>query len=1078
MNTLTQLWVFDSDTGDKYKLDLYENEPIKLTFIADNLNDIPTINASYSQSFRIPATNNNDQFFQHWWNPNINDFDITKKVSAELITSSGFFIDGQLRLERVFKNNDFDLIDYEVLFIGEIRDFVTQVGEGFMNTLQFPELEHQLNLSTIETSWLADPLNPAVGLFGGDIVYPLVEYGYDYDDDGVVQNNMIKASGYRAFTNSATPLSVNQFRPWIRVKAIVDKIFSLTDYTYTSSFFNTELFKNLYTNATGNVATTDTSELYATNLMSVVSPETTYSTANGGGDILEWPLVNFDIGNNWDGNSYLVPTDGNLISYIFNGNISGQVNFVFISGIGAWPQVDLNLFAIVNGTPYQIAKFDNSPALPTVPFSLSGNLTFDGSTPVPSYPSTTLPVLMEGDVVRFGIQTVHLNPPPVLSFETVVTTSTLSVVQAPASVNPGILLSDKVKIVDFFKSILKKFRLVMVPDRDNTKNFIIEPWNDYIDGGDRLDWTHKLDGNKDIQFEPVFFTQTALFKFTDQEDTDYANQDNQNVFKEAYGTRILDSNNELLTGETVVETQFAPTPVERVNEWGSTNFIIPKLAQLEPFSATGGVANASVGLIKPIVAKPRLLFWNGMKTNGFPGWYLQNTTNRTQYPQMSYVSQFPPTSSSVNLNWEIETPRWVQPPDGLLGVDVYTKYWQDYIESIYSSEARKMTAYFILDTQDLSVKFNDSIFIKDSWWRILKIYDAPVEGINSVKVDLIKRPTLPAAGCRCVKYFITDNRMNPEEPYEINYIDCEGEADTTSVFGNTIELCACELPSIEDPNIILTVTTQLCEAEPEEPVITEIVYNNESEDDGQIWVYTSTDGTTWNLLDQFIVDANSAGEVQVTVESGEFLQLGWSNETEVESQDVEVEFYQDSNLLNSASFTSSSTEVIPTTQIVPVTVGSVWSALVTAVPPLELFVWVYRTASQIVGQEFAETFVLTANQSYVNPSSLWQVNRLIDNPGADVTFSKIVLNGEVRIIDSPGTDLPGPFKVTVIGSPGYLADTTVGWPTTISPSYQLFSQEWSNVTWTSGNRLIFQLINEPPVEKNVELINVDVKFYL
>jgi hypothetical protein len=319
----------------------------------------------------------------------------------------------------------------------------------------------------------------------------------------------------------------------------------------------------------------------------------------------------------------------------------------------------------------------------------------------------------------------------------------------------------------------------MVPNRENPREFIIEPWVDYIGSGDNYDWSDKLDGSRDIQLEPVFFTQSDQIRFEDAQDTDYANVDNFNVFKEVYGTRIYRSGNELLEGETVINTVLAPTPVERVKGLNTGTFIIPTLASLEPIDE-----QSTGGLLKPIVAKPRLMFWNGMASTDGTAYFVQTglttTEQLTEYARMTYVSEFLPVGNSLNLNWEIEPGRWIKPPISTNGLDVFTRFWQEYIESNYNPLARKLTAYFVLDSQDLKVEFKDNIFIRDAWYRLLKIIDAPLNGINRVKVELIKLLEAPDAGCICLGYFITDTRQGQVDPWTFTYIDCE-TGDTFSI---------------------------------------------------------------------------------------------------------------------------------------------------------------------------------------------------------------------------------------------------------------------------------------------------------
>ena len=806
--TNVQLWALEPGGTNKFKLDTYPTEPIKLTFTAETLTDLPAINAVYSQTFRLPATGLNNQFFQYWFNVNINDFDVSQKVTAEIQTESGLFIEGQLRLQKVYRNYQSTLIDYEVLFLGEVRDFASQVGDGFMNSLNLSGLDHILNYTNITTSWNAQP-GTTNGLKSGNVLYPLVEYGYTYNASGQVQDSMIRAeianATNRAFSSSSYPLSIYQWRPWIRAKYLIDHIFSLTDYTYDSVFFESDLFNQLYINATGNTATTSMQDLLANNLLNVVAADQTYGTINGVTQKWQWPTEVIDSGNNWNGTSYTAPVNG---SYTFNYDFIGDVIWINIGGgSGAFPDVQIEVYYYKNGVPQPLFVADNGGVDPAVSFADAATFSL---------------VLNAGDVIEFGYRVQHLNPGPTLLFETTLNANVLTVTAAPISVNVASLLPNNVKTIDWFRAILKKFRLVMVPKRDNPKEFVIEPWNDYIASGKQYDWTHKLDGSKDIQFEPLFYTQSATIKFTDQEDQDHPNFDQQTVFKEVYGTRFFDSNNDLLKDQRVIDTLFAPTPVEVIDgaAVGVTNgFILPHFAKIEATSNGGNQ-------LKPVVAKPRLLFYNGLRSaSGIPGgtWWFDTDANpvtppvsHTTYPLVSYMSSVPTTANSLNLSWEIEAGRWYNNnPNGISGQDVYQKYWQAYVESIYSPSARKMTATFVLDSQDLKVDFNDTIFIRDSWWRILKISDAPLNGINPVKVELIKLLDAPGDECNCQRYFVTDNRPFPEGIFYFDYIDCTtGEVVTGQVFQNSVQICACKPFASGDPDVYVTNSGQACASTP------------------------------------------------------------------------------------------------------------------------------------------------------------------------------------------------------------------------------------------------------------------------
>ena len=110
MQTL-QLYAYDQ-SGARWELDLYEEDPMKLTISAEDIIDIHRIDASFSRQFRIPATGNNNKFFKYWYTSGIIDFDVTKKVAAEIYVDGLFYKSGQLRLEAAYVNDDTNNVDF------------------------------------------------------------------------------------------------------------------------------------------------------------------------------------------------------------------------------------------------------------------------------------------------------------------------------------------------------------------------------------------------------------------------------------------------------------------------------------------------------------------------------------------------------------------------------------------------------------------------------------------------------------------------------------------------------------------------------------------------------------------------------------------------------------------------------------------------------------------------------------------------------------------------------------------------------------------------------------------------------
>jgi len=100
---MLQIFVYDS-TGAKFELDTYKEQPLKLTLSAEEITGIPQINSAFSKEFRIPATQNNSKVFKWWYEVNTIDFDVTKRVVAEIFVDGQFYKSGHIRINSAFVN--------------------------------------------------------------------------------------------------------------------------------------------------------------------------------------------------------------------------------------------------------------------------------------------------------------------------------------------------------------------------------------------------------------------------------------------------------------------------------------------------------------------------------------------------------------------------------------------------------------------------------------------------------------------------------------------------------------------------------------------------------------------------------------------------------------------------------------------------------------------------------------------------------------------------------------------------------------------------------------------------------------
>ena len=711
----------DIDKTNQWFLDLYETEPIKLNLSIEDITDAEA-RSVFSRTFRVPATTHNNRFFKNAFLIDGIDYDVTIKKPAEILVDGAEFRQGHIRLQKIFVNGDTDKIDYEIVFFGETRDFASSIGDAGICELSIPSLTHVLNRDNVVASWDAYPegATETDGLVNGDVIYPLIDHGLEYPTSNA--NPRIGLGFSHTFENNGLP--VNRMKPMIRAKALWDAIFEKAGYTYTSNFINPTSpneFTQLYVSAFGNEA----SPYFDTAQSSLNNASARAADQFDADREFYCPIEISDVGGNYNpgtdstGSTYTAPLSG---TYRIKGTCyyEGQGSY---TGGPPYTGIDGRLEIYVNGSSVAVGSYGNNSTL-TVDATIS---------------------LVANDEVQI------VNTPGNGPFERgVVRDATFEVLESPGNVNPVANMDCEYKQIDFIKDILTTFRMVMAPDAQNPKNFIVEPWTDYIASGDLHDWSDKLVKDKDTVIEPLFFTQSDTIEFDHEKDGDWLNVLHEDQYNRIFGYLEFDSGNELLTNQRAIKTGWSPTPLTQIDATsGSTNdeWILPQLHTHEPTDTE--VLN------EPLRPNTRFLFYNGLIdiTNN-NNWRLVDNTNLMEYPMVSYSSVWPLHTNGTILNWNTDIGYWGTvtgyPTQG--GATIYDKYWSGYINSLYNKNARKITAYFILNNVDLQTfSFDDVIFVNGTYYRPEKIIDAQIGERTAVKCELIKlldyQPDYAIFGC-------------------------------------------------------------------------------------------------------------------------------------------------------------------------------------------------------------------------------------------------------------------------------------------------------------------------------------------
>ena len=676
-------------------IELYENEPVNLKYQFSDLQEINRSSSSFSQTFRVPLTKKNQEFFGA-----VNEFGLVPswnpktKIDAELTYNTIPLLKGFVQVKAFYVQKG-RYADVELAFFGETANLSRDIGDAMLSDLDLSAYDHTLNATNISGSW-GSP---------GSLSSGAIRYGLLDKEKNWTSSNL---------WSDTDPLEHGDFTPYFRASKLLEEILDTAGYTFDSDFFSGatgfEEIPDLYllcNRGSSTVAGDETPEK-ETMLVGLNSDLTGLSAHTAFASITAWsesaPNFYDTNGNFSSGKTYTVPYRG---WYTFRVNIYGRADHDN-------DEVQLRL---ANNDTTEVWKFFDG-------FSVLLNDT--------TLNYTSDPILLEsGDQISLQYKlgssghTLDLDGDGKVS-----PTSTWWQVLQITDPTSGqtVSISDNLpdlKQIDFLSGLQKMFNLVFIPDRNNQKHLYIEPFGYYISGGTKKDWTNKIELSKDITIQPTTDLQSRKYDWTHSEGKDFINE---LVFKNAsrvYGRyRVDDPVNDFASGINEIKTPFAPHVVSYIP---GTSFAIHRLL--------ADTTDEDKTIKDPL---PRLAFWNGME-DGTIYYYNDGhtaTTTSTTYPAFSQFSDLEATVGDEDLSFGNERPFHLIEANPLN--TLYYKYWRPWANELYSQDARKLTAFFRLTRADLaSFEFSDKIYLKDTYWRILSIdFDATTEGLT--KVELLK----------------------------------------------------------------------------------------------------------------------------------------------------------------------------------------------------------------------------------------------------------------------------------------------------------------------------------------------------
>jgi hypothetical protein len=732
-------------------LDLYPGDSIALNYKFNDLLSL-TGSAPFSREFRVPATANNCSVFGYQYDfshisTNGGATNIRRKFRAYLTVEGIPLVSGYVQFKQATITNG-TAADFSLVFFGDVADILADIKDKKLSDIIIDENEDTRTNSQGIDEANAGGIDPNFGsdFSDGRLKYALIDKGLKIETDGGVNDNPQQS------------IDSNTLTPCFNLKFLVNCINNQFLTNGKRILFSDEIDEHLsriyipYANEKtkhGFISYATPSPIFsarfspgvdATTAITTWTPLTINGQSKYVATLPAYTIVE-DFSAGLSGNN-LVYTFLNNVTCRIQCNISLQATAAVNSGLRIYFKITSGASVLYLGASTLEATFMDYTSAginiynPLYNPATAGNIV-DQSAAVclPIYSNNGQWTFYQGDTVEVILAA---------DYDIGATGNTVYVVEKiNDSIGPSYFFMnsqysvDPVSNVSYFEfhkmapdylltdlinDILKAHNAVILPDIANPGRVRIYTMNEYLGAGDTDDWTDLLNIDSDIVLQPTTEYQTKRQYFSYSDANDYLNELYKNGAYRTFGRLdLFDSSSDFTTGETKIELKAKPTPNNTlINSPGVNNINIPKFVDATyNYKAPG----------------PRWLYFQGL----YDFEVIQNTGSTFfTVALMGNYSDNTPNIDTLDLNFGVEVP--LHELDANPYKTLYYRYYNNYLAELYSPESKVIEASFMLGIKEIfNLQFNTSIFLFNTYWRVLEVNDYVLGANNLCRVKLIRK---------------------------------------------------------------------------------------------------------------------------------------------------------------------------------------------------------------------------------------------------------------------------------------------------------------------------------------------------
>jgi hypothetical protein len=624
VSTINYLSIIESP--ESYELDLTNDISIPLSFAIADIKDLSKRDTAKSLTVTLPGTKNNNKYFKALFEiERDSDFKPGKKRRAIVEDEGETVFNGVIQLKKINRINNglnnYDLVSYEVVLLGQLAGFYTNLGDTLISELDYSEYDHVYGKANQADSWYTQIQKNGVNYTnwtnGSNKTITAAEYtatgvkftfsaahGFAAGDNifiSAIGNNNTFYLGDHKVRSVPSSTTVILYYPFIQFSSTATS-YSITGTAYKHEPTGEGYYYPMINYGQNNGYTWQVNQMYPSiylyTYLQKIAEKAGYILDS---DFIETPdFKRIVLGYGGEGRltdaeilartfraeyvgsdtAVVAPADNALYEVSFDDdstspNFDGGSTFNLVTNKWTVPatglynlNVNLNLNKSGSGLDlgafyYELYNFTTSTVLANTTIVRSLIPTSFSTTALFSL-NTTGATLTSGDII--GVRVINYS---IGNYSVTIDVGTNfynectnTFYQEGSTISMNQTIPKRIKCADLFRDVCKAFRLVIQPDLTNDKKLVLEPEPDFFGTGTERGWTSKLDTAQKLEVIPMGELNNKVYNYNYKPDNDYLNEDHIKRYGKVYGNKREVIDNDFIRAEYNTDLIFSPTVLQ------------------------------------------------------------------------------------------------------------------------------------------------------------------------------------------------------------------------------------------------------------------------------------------------------------------------------------------------------------------------------------------------------------------------------------------------------------------------------------------------------------------------------------